>query len=423
MTFVMSAGLTQIEIAIEQGQGHAGERYALSQTCFRHFDQEKIGTSPVHLSLFRMCGAIHFGATSRKDTIKKIWGFLTDDLGLDKEQLRVTCFAGGESDGHKFEKDSEAIQTWQALGLSPAQIVNVGIDGGFWKQGGGISGRERFRKCGPSTELFFDRGPEWRCGGACQAGCQCGRYIEVANVLSIHSQIDLTTQSLAPLANPFDEAVIGVERLAMVLQAQSSVFGIECLAPLVKLAQAYQTSSLGLEKVGSEWVIADHIRALLFLAADGAPPPGKGGRAGIIRKLIRAILTQQKRLGISQNDFIPSLIGATFDLYKNQHPNLKEGQERLLTFFATESDCFEQTLSRGYRKLDRLVQRSGNGSISEQQVIDLVKNSGVPLSLLEIELAQRSIKLYSSVKHSSVKHSSVRHSSVKHSSVIQSSVR
>jgi alanyl-tRNA synthetase len=394
MTFVMSAGLTQIESTVDRCEDHTGERYVLLQTCFRHFDLDKVGKSPVHLSLFGMGGAFSFGQTSREDTLGKVWNFLTAELGFRREQLGVTCFTGGQLDGYECEKDVATIRAWHKVGLSPSQIVDVGIDAGFWKQGGGISGKERFRKCGPTTELFFDQGTAWSCGSACQPGCKCGRFIEIANVLFIHSQFDQSTRSFEPLATPFDETVIGVERVAMALQQKHSVFELDCLAPLVKVVRSYHKDSFDSKRwLRSEQVIVDHVRALLFLTADGAPPPGKGGRSGIIRRLIRAVLTHQKTLGITQATFIPDLANAVVDLHSGQYLNLEEGRERLLSYFAAEGERFEQTLSAGYRRLNRIIQQEGNGKISGQQALDLVKRQGIPLLLLETQLAQRGIKL------------------------------
>jgi len=395
MTFVMSAGLTQIESTVAQSEDHAGERFVLLQPCFRHFDREKVGQSPVHLSLFGMGGAFSFGQTSKEDVLNAIWSFLTAELGFRGEQLRVTYFTGGQLNGHEFEEDVETIRAWRKIGLSPSQIVGLGIDASFWKQGGGISGKERFRKCGPTTELFFDRGSQWSCGPTCQPGCKCGRFIEIANVLFIHSQFDQATQSLNPLVAPFEEAVIGVERVAMALQKKSSVFELECLARLVRLVRSCHQaidSPDSNKSIKSEQVIADHVRALLFLVADGAPPPDKGGRSGIMRKLIRATLTHQKTLGITQTTFIPDLVDAVLDLYRSQHLDLEGGRERLLSYFARESERFERTLSAGYRWLDRLIQR-GSGTISGQQALDLVKRRGMPLLLLETRLAQKGIQL------------------------------
>jgi hypothetical protein len=110
MTFVGSAGLTQIESAVERGEDRAGERYVLLQTCFRHFDIEKVGRSPIHLSLFDMAGAFSFGQISREDTLNEIWRFLTGELGLQGKQIWATHFGGGKIDGQDFEADSETFR-------------------------------------------------------------------------------------------------------------------------------------------------------------------------------------------------------------------------------------------------------------------------------------------------------------------------
>jgi alanyl-tRNA synthetase len=394
MTFVMSAGLAQIESTVEESEDHAGERYVLVQPCFRHFDLEKIGRSPVHLSLFGMGGAFSFGMTSKEDTIRKMWRFLTAELGFDKEQLGVTYFAGGQLDGHKLEEDGETIQAWHKMELCPSQIVGLGTKANLWKQGGGIFGKERFRKCAFTTEVFFDRGSEWRCGPTCRAGCDCGRFIEIVNVLFIHWQFDQVTRTLEPLLTPFDETVIGVERVTMALQEEPSVFDLECLAPLVKLVQSYHQatdSPVSNKRVESERLIADHARALLFLVADGAPPPGKGGRSGIVKKLIRGILTHQKTLGVAEATFITNLVDSALDLYRDQNPDLETGRGRLLGYFEEEADRFERTLTAGFRRLDRIVKHRENGALSGQQALDLVKRRGIPLLLLEAELDQRGI--------------------------------
>jgi alanyl-tRNA synthetase len=396
MTFVGSAGLIQIESAIEQGEDRAGECYVLLQTCFRHFDLAKVGQSPVHLSLFEMGGAFSFGQERRENDLGKIWNFLTSELGFHQRQIWATYFSGGKLDGHEFEKDVETAQAWRNIGLHPSRIVGLGTKTNFWKQGGGIYGKERFRKCGPTTELFVDRGLPCDRGAACQPDCGCERFIEIANVLFIHSLIDQMTQLLSPLITPFTETVIGVERVTMSLQQKPSVFDIECLAPLVRLIRScHQTmeSSGSNKPARSEQVVADHIRALLFLTADGAPPPGKGGRARIMRMLIREVIACQKILGISDVSFVPNLVNAAFDLYQGQYAGLGEGRERLLTYFASEGRRFEQTLSVGRRRLDRIIQRGGNGSISGEQALNLVKGHGFPFSLLEVTLAQRGIEL------------------------------
>ena len=163
MTFVMSAGLSQVESASAYSTIHAGERYVLMQTCFRHFDLDKIGRSPFHLSLFHMGGAFHFGATPREVTIGSIWRFLKETLAFDADHLWVTCFMGGDLQGHGLGADTETVRAWQAAGLPGTRIFDAGPTANLWKQGGGITGEERYRKCGLTTEVFYDRGASWAC--------------------------------------------------------------------------------------------------------------------------------------------------------------------------------------------------------------------------------------------------------------------
>ncbi len=401
MTFVMSAGLTQIESTLDHSETHAGERYVLLQTCFRHFDLDKIGVSPVHLSLFGMNGAFSFGRTHKHETVELIWEFLTQTLGLPTERLWATYFSGGKLDDIYLKADVETRETWAKLGVDAARIVGVGPDGGFWKQGGGLADKARFRNCALTTEVFFDRGERFRCGPACQFGCACGRFIEITNVLFIHSQFDEVTHTLSPLVTPFDETVIGIERVAMIAQQRSSVFDIACIAPLTALVRAYSPDFDPVDRshIASERIIVDHLRALLFLIADGAPAPGKGGRAGIVRRLIRDTLTHQKHLGITRPDFIPDMIEATLDVYSAHYSHLLKASQPLLHYFLDEGQRFNQTLQKGYRQLDRILQQRGNGHIDGQDALELVKHFGVPLVLLENTLARRGVALDKQAYH------------------------
>lgn len=392
MTFVGSAGLSQIETAIEKGEDHTGERYVLVQPCFRHFDIERVHHSPVHLSLFEMGGAFSFGEALREKALKEIWAFLINDLGLCKEQIWVTYFTGGNLEEHQFAADEAIHKTWRDIGVSPEHIVGVGIDRGFWKQGGGLSGKERFRKCGPTTEIFVDRGEQYRCSENCQPGCQCERFIEISNVLFIHSQIDQQTGTLKPLVTPFTESVIGVERVTMAARNEASVF--EANVPLTALIEIIRKSHENREisqhtAETSERIIADHIKSLVFLVADGAPPPGKGGQKRIVRGLIRGILTHQKILGIGQSQFIENLLDTVLNLYQNRYPELRDGRATLLEYMEIEKRRFQKTLSRGYKFLDRMM--SAQRNLSGAQAVELVKLYGLPLPLLQWKLAQRGV--------------------------------
>lgn len=390
MTFVGSAGLTQIETGIERDTGRHGERYALVQPCFRHFDVDKVGQSPVHLSLFEMGGAFAFGRAPRAETLGRIWTFLTQVLGFAPERLWATWFSGGSVDGHGFPADEKTLKTWLALGIAPERLVAVGADTGFWKQGAGLDGVERFRKCGPTTEIFFDRDPGRSCGPGCRPGCACGRFVEISNILFIHFLMDQAAQSVAPLATPFDETVIGVERLAMVQQGKASVFDLEVFTPIIAFIRSQQRSVGAPESAA---LIADHLRALLFLTFDGAPSPGKGGRARIMRLLIRGILTHQQVLGITDPDFIPRLVDVGITHYRPLYLNLGQSRDRLLRYFERERPRFERTLAQGYREMEHYISGSGMPVMPGASALSLVKEHGMPLPLLEKALIERGMAL------------------------------
>lgn len=392
MTFVMSAGLVQIETCLEELGREGRDSYVLSQTCFRHFDLSQVGDSPVHLSLFEMPGAFTFNPGDKGTTIRHMWDLITAVLGIDASKLWVTYFAGGTKVGCSFPPDTETLLAWRAIGLPEWRIVPLGPKDNFWMQGGGIDGHEPRRKCGPNSEVFFDRGSELACGPDCRPGCRCGRFIEFANSLFIFAEVDEETQHSACMERPFYETVIGTERVAMILQGKPSVFEIDCMAPLMEEVRSWCPASRSGEYYErSRQVLCDYARALLFLAADGAPSPGKGGRKRIVKLLIRGFLAQQRVLRITSPAFLPNLLGTIVQVYGGQCPGLAAAQDTLLSYFTSQAASFERTLQKGIRHLNRELERA-SGFLGSAQVVDLVKNWGIPLTLVKSELRERGLE-------------------------------
>jgi alanyl-tRNA synthetase len=392
MTFVMSAGLAQVETAIDQlGTRSPVDDYVLVQNCFRHFDVDRIGKSSFHLSLFEMPGAFSFGHIDRQVTIERMWRFLVGDLRIDPSHLWATYFAGGEISGNRFERDFEAYQAWRAVGLPHERIVALGVGHNFWKQGGGIDGQEVSRKCGPNTELFFDRGPQLGCGPACRPGCGCDRFVEFANSLFIFAEIDAETNDLAWMEEPFTETVIGTERVAAILADKSTVFEIETVKPFLEALRLFYDGqpTVSFDVRASERILVDHLRALVFLAADGAPAPGKGGRRRLMRILIRRALAQVRILQIESPRCLPVLIDLIITLAGNQEPHLEHARDTLLGYIESEAQAFDQTLSRGYRQLDRLLARNNGRALGGRELVSLVKQFGIPVPLLKATLAHK----------------------------------
>lgn len=385
MTFVMSAGLVQVETSARVHGGLADKKYALVQNCFRYFDLVNVGQSATHLSLFQMLGAFTFGPFSKRECVSQIWRLLTQVYGFQPDSLWVSYFAGGEVAGRLFAPDRESQLAWRDTGLPESQIVGLGAEHNFWKQSANVVGKEHTPKCGPNTEVFFDRGAQLACSPACRPGCRCGRFVEFLNTLFITLHLDEAANVVKPLAEPFTETVIGAERLAMLLQDAPSVFEIDEMRPLLEYVQANVTAhTLSLaDRTNHERILADHVRALVFLTADGAPPPGRGGRARLMRKLVREMLTSQKMLGLADLKFMPSLVEVALCQYAHRQPALRQAQERVLCYIAAEQHLFEKTLRDGQRYLERLLRQRGNIDLSPQDVVDLEKFHGVPRLLVE----------------------------------------
>jgi alanyl-tRNA synthetase len=244
--------------------------------------------------------------------------------------------------------------------------------------------------------LFYDRGEERTCGPTCWPGCSCGRFVEIANILFIHWQYDEIAKCLQPLKTPFDEVVIGVERLDLALQDRESVFESPDVAPLVSLVRQQKRPATQLtarQEIASAHIVADHIRALLFLTADGAPPPGKGGRARIMRTLIRETIANQQMLGILPDESVARLIDTAIALGKRQHLSLHKARPILLTYFEAEAGCFAQTLARGQRQLDRMLLSLRGNTLSGEQTLELVKDFGMPLASVQAIMHRQGVKL------------------------------
>jgi len=218
MSFVMSAGLVQVEQSLARAKMRDSNKFVLVQDCFRHFDLDKIGTDDIHLSIFEMPGAFRFGANGIANTIQHMWKLATSVLGIEEKRLWASYFRGGSVLGNEIPADNTVRQVWLDMGLRSEQIVGLDAKDNYWLQGKGFNGGEVVRKSGPNTELFFDRGINRSCGAHCQPSCKCGRFIEFSNSLFIRYEVDPRSSCFKQLDDPFSETVIGTERIAMILQ-------------------------------------------------------------------------------------------------------------------------------------------------------------------------------------------------------------
>lgn len=392
MSFVMSAGLEQVETSLSESDNRPGNKFVLVQDCFRHFDLDAVGTDNTHLSLFEMPGAFVFGKNQRRNRIHLMWKLITETLGIDPERIWVSYFSGDRRAGLEFQADRRTCQAWRDIGVRPDRLVGMGIPHNYWIQGNGIQKKSPgSRKCGPSTELFYDLTPGRPCGENCVPGCGCGRFIEFSNSLFITHNLDHETNTLKPMADPFSETVIGTERIAMISQNARSVFDTTDYHSFIKIIRQSVTRKdvppyLIRE---SECVIADHLKALCKLVAHGAPRPGKNGRERIVKLLIRRIITRQIILGVRSRNFPLTLIHLL--VRTNGNRPAVNIQERTKAYFDTESPRFYKTLERGARQMETMLGKNRGKPLSCSQILELEKEWGLPHQIASLILREKGL--------------------------------
>lgn len=395
MSFVMSAGLVQIETSLSKAKNRSGNKFMLVQDCFRHFDLENVGKDDIHLSLFEMPGAFVFSKDGKQQTIRYMWELATEQFGINPNRIWASYFGGDNLNGKKIPEDESTRRAWIEIGVSEERLIRKGIDQNYWLQGGSILNNEaNFRKCGPNTELFYDRGKELSCNETCQPGCKCGRFIEFSNSLFISYELNPKKGILTQIADPFIETVIGTERVAMILQGVDSVFETEFYQPIIDFIYPFiNCNNLSSDLINSSVrVIADHLRALIVLIADGAPPPGRNGRQRIIKLLIRGVLTRQILLSIKSKEFLSILIRLIIKIFNYSKLVNSETEKTLIEYFHIESLRFYKTIEKGERKIDKILQENKGRTLAGSQILFLEKKYGLPHLLSEFLLRKKGLE-------------------------------
>jgi len=386
MSFVMSAGLVQIESALESDQLASGDRFLLVQDCFRHFDKRRVTKEPHHLSLFEMSGAFEFGEFNHSKVIEKLWTFIVKELKVDPERIWASYFEGGKIGGSKVGQDTESYEAWRKAGAKKEQIVALPKEENFWMQGGMTSGnnREGGRKCGSNAELFFDKGKSYSCSKNCMPSCRCGRFVEFANVLFVQYDFLEQEDTLRSIELPFAETVIGNERLAMVTQDKQEVFDIDSYRKL----RAYLQKVVGASEVKGGEVLSDmnlvidHLRALSVLVADAAPPPGRGGRAHIIKGLIRGVLSRLMVLGVPPEKLLETTLAKIEREFLKPDELTPQNRKKVIEYFAMDERRFNKTVKAGQKYILNKLKQQRESGLTDEHVEFIEKRLGVPEILI-----------------------------------------
>ncbi|MFB9145759.1 alanine--tRNA ligase [Halomonas alkalicola] len=350
-------------------------RAASSQRCVRaggkHNDLDNVGYTARHHTFFEMLGNFSFGDYFKRDAIRFAWTFLTETLGLPKEKLWVTV--------HISDDEAEAI--WkEEMGIDPARFSKLDEDN-FWQMGD-------TGPCGPSSEIFFDHGPEvW--GGPPGSPEEDGdRYIEIWNLVFMQFERD-AEGTLHPLPKPSIDTGMGLERIAAVMQGVHSNYEIDLFQNL--LASAARHTGHADTRNPSLRVIADHIRSCAFLIADGVLPSNEG-RGYVLRRIIRRAIRHGHKLG-AQGNFFHKLVGALDAEMGDAYPELREARHQIERVLLKEEEQFARTLEHGMGLLEEALADLDGEVLPGETVFKLYDTYGFPYDLTADVCRERGVTL------------------------------
>ena len=389
------------------GQDHPqGTKLADSQTCLRAQDIEDVGDNR-HTTFFEMLGNWSMGEYFKRQQIEWFFEFLTEIVGLDPHKIYVSCFIGDEK--NNIPRDDEAAQIWQEVfakkGIE-AKIVELdsaengdklGMQGGriffyndkenWWSRGGGIDSTPIGDPCGPDSEVFYDFGEQHHDASFGQAhpASDSGRFMEIGNQVFMQYR-RLDDGSFEPLKRKNVDFGGGLERIAAAAIDSPDVFKISLLQPIIKKLESLSGEEYATH-TASMRVIADHLRAAVFLAVDGCVPSNKE-QGYVMRRLLRRAIRYSFDLGIEQN-FLEEVVPVIADLYEADFPEVKESRESIIAVLVKEEKAFRQTLRKGLRQMQHYI----DDGLTGEELFTLYDTFGFPVELSTEEAYKQGIKL------------------------------
>ena len=358
------------------------------QKCVRTLDIEEVGITTRHNTFFQMAGNFSFGQYFKEGAITHAWTLLTgsvDDggLGLDPERLWVTVYLD----------DDEAADIWhEKIGVPRERIQRLGMEDNYWSMG--IPG-----PCGPCSEIYYDRGPEYgKDGGPVEDD---NRYMEIWNLVFMQNERGEgigkgNFEIVGELPKKNIDTGMGIERVACILQDVDNVYETDLLRPVIDVAQdltgAKYVPDAPKEDLIRFRVVADHSRTGMMLILDGVTP-GNEGRGYILRRLLRRIIRSAKLLG-AQGETMERLMNTIMDTMTPSYPEIAENRERILRVAVAEEKAFLKTLESGTKLFDEAVDQIKHTSraatpkvLSGEKAFELHDTYGFPIDLT-LEMAQ-----------------------------------
>jgi len=374
-------------------------RATTSQKCVRaggkHNDLEQVGHTARHHTFFEMLGNFSFGDYFKREAIGFAWAFVTGELGLAPENLRVTV----------FREDDEARALWKEIaGLPDARVFGLGEKDNFWQMAD-------TGPCGPCTEIYVDLAKvarDWKAPAGSSGtwtnpdvvdfdtetfveAAEAGRFVEISNL--VFMQFDRQPDgTLAPLPRPSVDTGAGLERIAAVMQGVANNFDTDLFTPLIASVEAQlgpvATSDVA-DRVAATRVIADHARSIAFLLADGVYP-SNDGRGYVLRRILRRGVRYAWLLGRREPTLTP-VVERVIDMMRDVYPELHQRRQHILDTTRAEEERFLATINGGMQRFDELApaKTTQERTIAGEDAFKLYDTYGFPIDLTELMARER----------------------------------
>ncbi len=388
-----NAGMNQFKDTLLGKEKRSYTRATTVQKCMRvsgkHNDLDNVGPSLRHHTFFEMLGNFSFGDYFKREAIPFAWSLLTDVWQIPKDRLTVTIFKGDAA----VPRDAEAHDIWKTL-LPAERIGELGADDNFWTMGD-------TGPCGRCSEIYFFRGASVPCGeelaGRTCRGveCSCDRYVEIWN--NVFMEFDRQADGkLIPLPAPSIDTGMGFERVTAVLQGHLSNYDTDLFTPILSaIGERAGTTHRGTMEPSdvSMRVIADHLRAMTFLIADGVVPSNEW-RGYVLRKIMRRAMRHGKQLGL-QEPFLHTMVDTMVREFGDAYPELKTGRDIVAQVIRTEEERFDAVLTSGLPRLEEILDKAaaGNGLVPGDAAFKLYDTHGVPRDFIEDMIETRKLRL------------------------------
>jgi alanyl-tRNA synthetase len=374
---------------------HEGSKITDSQTCFRAEDMDEVGDNR-HTTFFEMLGNWSLGDYFKAEQLPWFFEFLTDIVGLDPNSIYISAFIGDPK--YDIPKDTETAGIWKELfeakgieakdveigsatrgselGMQGRRIFYYDSKENWWSRTGIPDNMPEGEPGGPDSEVFYDFGlpHDEKFGKNCHPACDCGRFLEIGN--SVFMTYKKTKDGFEKLPKPNVDFGGGLERISAAAINSPDVFKISLLKPIIEDLEILSGKDYE-QHQNSMRVIADHLRAAVFLVADGVVPSNKE-RGYVLRRLMRRAIRYAFDLGIEQ-DLCEKVAPIITDLYGPDFPEVAEQESKIIETFMREERVFRQTLRAGVRELKKFAQETH--TLSGEDIFRLYDTFGFPLEL------------------------------------------